>query len=276
MLHEKFILDERYPDCTLTTYVNNDLPELKMPPRPAIIVCPGGGYRFCSEREAEPIALHYLSGGLNAFILRYSIKENAKDFAPSIEVGLAIKHVRENAEKYNIDPDRVFTVGFSAGGHLAASAGVFWNHPTVQEALGDCPEGINRPTGMILSYPVITAGPKAHRGSIHRLCGSTEATQEEMDVFSLELHVDETTPPAFLWHTFSDTTVPVENSLLMASALRDHGVPFELHIYPEGPHGLSLCNELTASGRPHMIVPRAAGWAQLSLEWIKGFKAKEE
>ncbi|MBR2370835.1 MAG: alpha/beta hydrolase [Clostridia bacterium] len=275
MLHEKFILDERYPDCTLTTYVNDDSPELAMPPRPAIIVCPGGAYGFCSERESEPIALHYLSGGLNAFILRYSVKENAKNFAPIIEVALAIKHVRENAEKYNIDPERVFTVGFSAGGHLAASAGVFWNHPTVRAALGDCPEGINRPTGMVLSYPVITAGPKAHKGSIRRLCSSVEPTQEEKDVFSLELHVDETTPPAFLWHTYSDGSVPVENSLLMASALRAHGVPFELHIYPEGPHGLSLCNELTCSGKPRMIVPRAAGWAQLSLEWIKGFKAKE-
>ena len=275
MLHEKFVLDERYPDCTLTTYVNDDSPELKMPPRPALVICPGGGYRFCSEREAEPVAMFYLNGGLNVFILRYSVKENASNFKPLIEAALAIKHVRENAEKYNIDPDRVFIGGFSAGGHLSASAGVLWNIPQVRAALGDCPEGINRPTGMILCYPVISSGPKSHKGSIANLCGSADATDEERLVYSIDKHVDKDSSPAFIWHTFNDGTVPVENSLLIASALRENGVPFELHIYPDGPHGLSLCNEQTCSARAAMVNPTAATWAQHSLNWIRSFAAKK-
>ena len=270
MLYETFKLSEKY-GATLTTYVATDTPELKKAPRRAIIVCPGGGYHFLSDREAEPIARFYMAKGLNAFILRYSVEETATNYTPLIEAALAIKHVRENAEKYNVDPNYVFIVGFSAGGHLAASTGILWNIPEVKAALGDAPEGIAKPTGMILSYPVITAGPKAHKGSIHRLCGSTTATEEEMDRFSLEKHVDETTSPAFIWHTFEDKTVPVENALLLASALKENNVPFELHIYPYGPHGLSLANEETAGGRPAMNVPHLQNWTELSYNWIMLF-----
>ena len=171
MLYDKFILDQRYPDCTLTVYVSEDVPELKMPKRPAMIVCPGGGYSGVSGRENEPIVKCYFAAGFNVFALNYSVKENAVNFAPLIEAALAIKHVRENADKYNIDPDYVFICGFSAGGHLAASSGILWDIPEVKAALGECESAINRPTGMVLSYPVITSGPKAHAGSIDRLCG---------------------------------------------------------------------------------------------------------
>ena len=270
MLHETFKLSEKY-GATLTTFVATDSAELNKTPRRAIIVCPGGGYQMLSDREAEPIARFYMAKGMNAFILRYSVNPHATNYAPLIEAALAIKHVRENAEKYNIDPNYVFIVGFSAGGHLAASTGILWNIPEVKEALGDAPEGIAKPTGMILSYPVITAGPKAHKGSIHRLCGTTTPTEEEADRFSLEKHVDETTSPAFIWHTFEDKTVPVENALFLASALKENNVPFELHIYPYGPHGLSLANEETSSGRPAMIVPHLQNWAELSYNWIMLF-----
>ncbi len=270
MLYETIRLREE-TNATLTTYVATETPELKNAKRRAIVVCPGGGYHFLSEREAEPIARFYFAKGMNAFILRYSVKPNAHSYNPLIEAALAIKHIRENAEKYNIDPDYVFIVGFSAGGHLAASTGILWNIPEVRAALGDAPEGIAKPTGMILSYPVITAGPKAHKGSIKNLCGKDNPTEEEENRFSLELHVDETTSPAFIWSTFEDKTVPVESSLYLASAMREAGVPFELHIYPKGAHGLALANEESAGDRSHMLVPHVQDWIELSYKWIMTF-----
>ena len=241
-----------------------------------IVICPGGGYHWLSEREAEPIAAAFLGRGFATFILRYTVhtkeQEGAADYKPLKQVALAIRHIRENAAQYNVDPDYIFTCGFSAGGHLAASAGVLWEHPALDDLLADAPKGIARPTGMILSYPVISAGEYAHRGSFLNLCGSKEATQEQMDAFSLEKYVSATTPPAFIWHTFADNLVPVENSLLLARAMADAKVPFELHIFPAGIHGLALANEQTASGSPEANVhPNCAVWVDLATTWINNF-----
>ena len=243
----------------------------KVSPRRAIIVCPGGGYNGLAPREADPIAVQFLAAGFATFILYYSVKENATNYQPLKEVALAVKYVREHAEEYNVDPAYVFTCGFSAGGHLAASAGVLWNSPVLDEVLGDAPKGINRPTGMILSYPVITAGKWAHKGSIANLCGTKEFTKEEGDRFSLELHVDETTCPAFIWHTFADNGVPVQNALLMADAMTKARVPFELHIFPEGRHGLSTCTELVGTPLPHNEC-----WMELAIRWVKDLTVTQE
>ena len=276
MRTETFVLDPRYPDCTLTTYIHDPHAELKIATRRAIIVCPGGGYQFLSEREAEPVALQYFAAGLNVFILRYSVKEKALNDAPLIESALAVKHIRENADRYFVDPAYIFITGFSAGGHCAAMCGTLWNHPVVREALGidrgEAPEGINRPTATVLCYPVITANPFAHRGSIDTLCGGPSEDTDGAYHFSVELHVDKTTSPAFIWHTFTDKTVPVENALLYASALTEHKVPFELHIYPEGKHGLALCNEITWSQNPDSIVPHCEDWINLAIKWAMELK----
>ena len=138
--------------------------------------------------------------------------------------------------------------------------------------LGDCPFDIARPTGTILSYPVITGGEFAHKHSICRLAGKGNddvLTDEEIYKFSLENHVDTDTPPVFLWHTFEDTCVPVENSLIYASALRKKKVPFELHIFPRGPHGLALSNELT--GKNVKPVPHCECWVELAVRWLRDF-----
>ena len=266
MQHDTVILPLK--EATLTPFFTDDPFGMSRPPRRAVIVCPGGGYSMLAGREGEPIAAQFLAAGFAAFILHYSVGADAKDFTPAKQVALAIKHVRENAATYNVDPDYIFTCGFSAGGHLAGSAGVLWNIPEVKAVLGDAPEGINRPTGMILCYPVITAGDFAHKGSFYKLCGSKEATQAEMDRFSLELHVDDTTPPAFIWHTFNDGIVPVQNALLMAEAMTEAGVPFELHLYPDGPHGLALCTEQTC-----MLNPHCESWVKLAIRWVEDFKA---
>ena len=272
MIHEKITLWEKYPEATLTSYVYDNAGDLKADPRPAMIVCPGGGYRALSSREAEPIVSEFFAEGMNVYLLRYSTKENAANYAPLIQAALAIKYVRENAELHNTDPSKVFICGFSAGGHLAASSGILWNIKEVRDAIGvtdgTAPEGINKPTGMVLSSPVITAGDYAHKGSINNLCGTTEPTKEQMDRFSLELHVDETTAPAFVWHTVTDQTVPIQNSLFLLNALVENGVPCEAHIYPNGVHGLSLCNEKTWAQNPKMIEPHAATWIDLASKWI--------
>ncbi len=282
MIHKTFELSPAYPGATITTYVVENTAELKLSPRRAVIVCPGGGYHFLSDREAEPVVAQFLTANINVFLLRYTVgmartAENAgaSGYAPLIEAGLAIKFVRDHAEEYSTDPQKVFILGFSAGGHVAASAGTLWNIPEVRDAIGisagECPEGINRPDGTILCYPVITGGDRAHRGSVKNFSGHDELTEEDIERFSLERHVDGATSPAFIWHTASDGTVPVQNSLMYAAALAAQKIPFELHIYPEGKHGLSLCNEFTSSQNSANLVPYAAGWIDHAVKWVKEF-----
>ena len=128
-------------------------------------------------------------------------------------------------------------------------------------------DGMNRPDAMILCYPVITSGEFAHRGSINNLLGG-EADEKLLHEVSLEHHVSEKTPPAFIWHTLNDSIVPAENSLLFANALRKRNIPFELHIYPEGPHGLSLATKETDEEN-RMVRPHVATWLRLCTEWLE-------
>ena len=158
MINEKIKLSENFPNAELTLFVHEE----QSSPRAAVVVCPGGAYFSLADREAEPIAKGFYEAGLNAYVLRYSISPAPMRYNPLIEAALAIKFVRDNSAVHNNDPKKIFTCGFSAGGHLAAASGILWNIPEVRDALGvtdgKAHEGINRPDGMILSYPVITAG----------------------------------------------------------------------------------------------------------------------
>ncbi len=256
-----------FEGATLTAHCINGLVQT---PRRAVIVCPGGGYQNVSTREAEPVAAQFLAAGFATFILQYTVNEGARDWAPLKQLALSIRYVRENAEKYNVDPNFVFTCGFSAGGHLAASAGTLWDSSVLDEIAAGAPRDIVRPTGMILCYPVISATVPTHQGSFRRLAGTEEFDLEASKPFSLNLYVNSTTPPAFLWHTFSDAVVPVQNSLCFAEALQRAGVPFEMHIFPEGPHGLSLCNEQTCTTNgSKLIVPHCECWMELAIRWLR-------
>lgn len=276
MIFKTVELLEGHPECTLTVYACDEAENAKHAPRAAMIVCPGGGYHGLAAYEGEPIARKYLGEGLNVYVLKYSLDDNAKDFIPLIEAALAVKYVRENASEHNTDPNKIFITGSSAGGHLAASSGVLWNIEPVRKALGidKAPEleGINRPNGMVLSYAVITGGAYRHAGSFKYLTGKQEPTDEERDVFSLEKHVDSTTPPAFIWHTANDPVVPVQNALLFADAMADNKIPFELHIYPNGPHGCALSTDETGCCKTDRVIPEVASWFDLSVAWIKSFK----
>ena len=268
MTSETIFLRPEDEKVTLTTYISADEPELKMPPRPATVVFPGGGYAFLSDREAEPIAKVFFAAGFQVFILRYSIAPKAVFPRPLVDASRAIVHIRENAQKYNVDPARIFVVGFSAGGHLAASIGTLW-HEDYAKASPDMPAGMNRPTGMILSYPVISSGPFAHRGSFDNILGTKTPTEEQNRAYSLEYHVDEHTVPAYIWHTASDTCVPVQNTLLFAAELAKHKIPFEMRIFPRGPHGLALANEQTCSGNRGLIYPDVAQWIDEAIDWTR-------
>lgn len=270
MICEEIKLGE-FPEATLAPMCFSYSKERSPRAHRAVIVCPGGGYNHLSPREAEPIAAQFLAAGFAPFILYYGVEENAANYRPLKQLALAIRYVRENAQKYSVDPDYVFVCGFSAGGHLAASAGILWNSPVLDEIAAGAPRDIVRPTGMILGYPVISAGKIAHLESFYMLCGKTDPTKAELNAFSLEKHVSADTVPAFIWHTFADQTVPVQNSLLLAEAMTDAGVPFELHVFPQGRHGLALCNELTANGKPALIEPHTAQWMGLALRWATDF-----
>ena len=216
--------------------------------RPAVIVCPGGGYCFLSSHEGEPIALAYASFGYAAFVLNYSIYP-AEFPAALLELCKAVAFVRKHADEWNIDSKRIYICGFSAGGHLAASCGILWNRDFVKSAL-NMYKGEHRPNGMILCYPVISSDKFAHSGSIDALLGEKRNDKTLLDTVSLEKQVDADTPSAFIWHTSEDSCVPVENSLLLSLALSEKGRPFELHVYPFGCHGLGLKNipEKTKNG----------------------------
>lgn len=235
----------------------------------AILILPGGGYhQVCTDREGEPIALAFLSKGFTAFVLEYSVDENAAGHQPMVEASAAMAYIRRNADKYRIRPDRVYAAGFSAGGHLAGSLAVLWHEEEFIKR-ANIEYGENRPDGVVLSYPVITAGEKAHKGSFYNVLGTTCPTDAQLDLYSLEKHVDEKASPAFIWHTANDCVVPVENSLYLAEQYAKYKIPFELHVYPQGPHGLALANEITFCNNPEMFRPRVSRWVDDAVAFFK-------
>lgn len=258
-----------------------------------VIIFPGGAYRWHSPREAEPVANAFAGAGWKPWILYYPV--NTPDAAPT-PLGLApLRHaaaaVKQVRGSYPELP--VVLCGFSAGGHAAATLGVHWNDEAVF-SLEEQP--LIRPDALILSYPVITAGPWTHVESIEMLAGEIQDVSERpgsrggLDApersgsrgggqevsrtpnaayFSLEHHVTAQTPPTFLWHTASDEMVPVQNSLLFAEHLAAAGVPFELHVYPHGPHGLSLATpEVEEPAKHRYADPYVAAWFDQCIRWL--------
>jgi acetyl esterase/lipase len=234
-------------------------------PRGLILICPGGGYQRTTPREAEPVAMQFTANGWHAAVLWYSVAPH-KHPQPLLDVSRAVCIIREHATAWQIDSCKIAVCGFSAGGHLAASLGVHWNKSYLQDTSG-IQVGMNRPNALMLCYPVITSGEFRHEGSFQSLLGE-HPDQRLLEEVSLERHVGPQTPPTFLWHTVADQSVPVENSLLFARALRQHKIPFEMHIYPDGGHGLSLATEETATD-DHSGDPHVAGWIRLCVEWLQ-------
>ena len=242
---------------------DNEMPSYTQK-RPTVIICPGGAYHSLSEREAEPIAMKYLSCGFNACVLYYAVCPN--EFPTALLEGLcAIKYVREHAEELYADPDKIYVCGFSAGGHLAASIGTLWHEKESVKYFGDTEKV--KPNGLVLSYPVITSGEKAHRGSFNNLLGENRKNDSAwLEYLSLENRVNEKTPPSFIWHTYEDNSVPVENSLYFTLQLKKYGIPAELHVFEKGHHGIATANTLTNKVD---FALRTQSWIDMSADWIK-------
>jgi acetyl esterase/lipase len=230
----------------LVTYLHEDN-EKKA--RPCMLVVPGGGYCVVSPTEGEIVAKKFFNKGYNAFVLTYTtnvLMAEPLKLQPLKDISRAIRLIRKNASDYRIDPNKVALCGFSAGGHLCASICVHFDD--IKEENEGFLHISNRPDAAILCYPVITSGPMAHRDSFIALLGK-DATEEELEYMSLEKQVTKNTPPCFLWHTATDELVPVENSYYFADELKKHGIPYGLHIFSEGRHGLSLADEVWAKGQ---------------------------
>lgn len=254
---------------TLTSYCTSKSEEIGEKKFPALIICPGGGYDYVSDRENEPVALRFAGNGIASFVLKYSCV-NKKFPTAALELASAVKYVRDNCEKYQVDKDKIFVLGFSAGGHLAASLSNFYDKDVLTKPLGVKPDDI-KPNGCLLCYPVLTSDKEfTHETSILNLLGDDKSNEEALnmrELMSLENRVSKATPPTFLWHTADDSAVPVENSLFYMKSLSKYKIPFEAHIYEWGNHGLSLCNYQTSTGE-FQIVPVNEKWVQLAIDWI--------
>ena len=212
--------------------------------RPAVIIFPGGGYSITYHGEAEPIALKYVADGICAFVLDYSCAP-VRFPIPQLEAFKAIRYVRENAERFGIDPHNIATTGFSAGGHLCSCTGTLWNKFQKyfeKEGMNDVDAHVYRPDKMILCYPVIRSYSKfAHMGSFINLLGEDRMSDSALlDFLSTDKQIDDETPPTFIWHTSEDGGVPPVNSYSFALALAERRIPCEVHVYLHGDHGLCL------------------------------------
>lgn len=299
MLTETIKLYEDREDVTLTTYVIAEKGEMhEQGKRPAVLICPGGAYMSCSDREGEPVALKFAAMGYHAFVLRYSVygegengfpdlskplvvKENCQFPNPMCEIGKAMLIIREHAEDWSVDMDRVAVCGFSAGAHNTAMYGVYWDKPIVTENLHTTKEMI-RPAALILGYTLsdyiymkeaagASSDPMAESlfaASNTAFLGTAKPDEEKLLAVSPARLVTENTPPTFLWATAADELVPVQHSIWMAHALADHQVPFEMHIFEEGPHGLSVSTQASAISKSQMNAD-AAKWMDLADCWLE-------
>ncbi len=221
----------------LTAYIQTPSPELSnMNRRPAVLIFPGGAYQRCSDREAEPVALSFSAQGFQTFVLRYSVKEKAKFPQPLLDAEGAIRALRTHADEWNLDPDRIAVCGFSAGGHLAACL-----------ATMSAPE--LRPNALILGY-----GASGALASKERPCPTD--------------HIGPDTPPTFLFHTWEDPVVPVANSLLFAEQLNRYSVPFEMHIFQNGQHGMATGKALSSNGVLENTDEDFSQWIPLCANWL--------
>ncbi len=299
MINETIQLYDNRPDVTLTSYVLYDSPELLGgKKRPAVLVCPGGGYMNCSDREAEPVALRFASMGYHAFVLRYSTYFRGENMminpeeemelnpdsvypAPMRDIGKAFLYIHSMADKWLVDTSKIALCGFSAGAHNSAMYSVYWNDPVIHEHFNESP-GLFRPAAAILGYGIYDyhlmantdfdeidpfAGVLRKAASI-AFFGTAEPDEKMLDIASPSKHVGPDTPPCFIWATTEDTLVPVQNSCVMAAALSAAGIPFEVHIYEKGPHGLSLGTQATA-GSLFETNAASSQWVQAVEKWLE-------
>ncbi|MFT8349601.1 alpha/beta hydrolase [Clostridium saccharoperbutylacetonicum] len=296
MINKKIQLGNNENVC-LTTYVVECLKQNEK--KPAIVVCPGGGYLGLSLKEKECVAIGFNQKGYHAFTLEYSTLSNAKDKSvfpePLIELAKAIKIIKENSDEWNVDTNKISIIGFSAGANLAANYGVYWNKELLKEVDSNA-ENLKINT-LILCYPlldfelndeilkrryneVIDSGQVTGENSMEKFAldmmkksnkaflGEEEPSIEQMHMVSPVYNISPSVPPTFVWHTFEDGLITVQQSLKYASKLKESNIPCELHIYEKGQHGLSLADETSAT-KDSDINKNVSTWFQLAVNWLK-------
>lgn len=294
---ETIQLWEEFPQVTLTAYIPYEVAqEGQASPKPALLVLPGGGYLYTSDREAEPIALRFASLGYRTFVLHYNTYYGAAPLTaeqqsnpnphvkfpqPLYDAAKAIATIRSRAVEWNIAEDQIAVAGFSAGGHLAASIGVHWNRADVAEKLDVQPEEV-KPNALILGYALIdnqlamewmTEQDKEKFTGLYNeinkaMFGEKQATAEELKQLTPSHFVGPHTPPTFLWHTSEDDLVLSAHSLTFALELCKHRIPHELHVFEKGGHGLSLADATTSTHAGQMNAA-ASQWVELAHHWLQ-------
>lgn len=270
MINETLFFDVMDHNITFISYIEEGSEN-----RDAVLIFPGGGYENLSiDREGDKVALAYLEQGVNAFVVHYAVGKEYTYPSHLIDASYAICYLKNNAGKYGINKDRIFTVGFSAGGHLSGSLAVLHKDPCVLSALG-IEKGDNKPCGSVLAYPVVSALVPTHAHSFEMLAGKPmeSIAPEEKIKLSLEANVDEDSAPVFIWHTSEDPAVPMLGSLRLTEAYYAIGRHVSLRVYPYGTHGIALANEMTSCGHPEWIQPLAEGWVRESVMWMKTLKS---
>lgn len=294
---EKIQLSEKLEQVTLTAYVLEDSPEMtKGIKRPGVLVCPGGAYMFCSDREAEPIALKFAAMGYHAFVLRYSVYSNSgikfpqpgktPAYEPGMypgpmqEIGKAMLAIREHGEEWRVDADKIILTGYSAGAHNCAMYAVYWNSGQIAGALGVEP-ALLKPAAAVLGYGMYdylklnVVHKNSENPMDYRLFqdvnfayfGTDDPTDEAFAAASPARHITQDTPPMFLWATSEDNVVPVRNTIWMAEALSAAKVPFEVHIYEAGSHGLATADQLSSEAK-EQISQDVANWLECAKRWL--------
>ena len=295
MLIQRLPLYPERDDVTLTAYVIDDSGELlNGASRPAVLICPGGAYLGCSDAEAEPVALRFAAMGYHTFVLRYSVlfrgnlagpmPENPDTVqphgmhpVPMREIGQSMLMIRRHADAWHVDADRIALCGFSAGAHNCAMYAVNWHTADMAAHFGVSPAQL-RPVAVILGYMLsdylqMKASPmegfarKINALANRALLGVEDPDDATRIAVSPALHVSDQTPPMFLWSTSEDSLVPVEHTARMALALAQARVPFEVHVFETGDHGMVLADQSSAGSRDK-IDPHVARWVPMAENWL--------
>ncbi len=299
MLIQTIPLDDKNPDVTLTTYVLSNSPELlDGKKRPAVLICPGGAYLNCSDREAEPVALAFAAMGYHAFVLRYNVffKASEDGFAELLagkafekrdqsiypaairDIAKAFTVINDHADDWLVDTEKIVICGFSAGGHNVLNYAVHYDKSVITDFFDA--EKV-RPAAVIAGYPISdylymkesVAKQDAMAQGLFKLSnlaffGQENPSDEVLAEVSAPQQVSLSTPPMFLWATAGDNLVPVGHTTRMATALADAGIPFEVHIFEEGQHGLSLASQATAKSLTELN-PIASDWIKSADTWLQ-------
>ncbi|MEK4059994.1 MULTISPECIES: alpha/beta hydrolase [Paenibacillus] len=287
MIHQKLPLLDNSA-ATLTTYILDDGEfDRKNLVRPAVVICPGGGYNVISQNEGEPVALAYSRMGYHAFVLSYSVKIDNPFPTALLELAHAMAVIREHADEWLVDKDNISVVGFSAGGNLALSLGIYHNQPLLNEGTGLRASQI-KPNQILLGYPAVTLEPRSEktpdfvielmekglmpdmRGPSIReiLMGKENLSDEEKDSLNLLHYIHSELPRTFIWGTYQDTVILPTDLFGLAEALFRNEVPCELHMFEKGPHGMSLADE-TVKAAEQLQHLHLSEWFQLSVKWLK-------